>query len=535
MSLANTLRLHEPELERAPEFSDEAEQAVLSAVLIDPEALRVAQKFVDETMFSVGNRKLFAAMRELAENGAQIDPITLHESLVSTGQIGVAGGKDYIGYLMDVVPTAANVEYHAKIVRGKAHQRQIYRINSAANKEIAEGVPIAAVLRRQQLALSDLDVFAAAPRRYEFLDDDGLEGLTDPAWVIDGFLPDRGLFEIHGKRGEGKGFLVLDIGLSVQTGLPFHGRAVKRGQFVYVSVEGAAGLKLRRQAWVNARKYGAATGALFMTIAVQLMKAEQVAAFIRDLRARTQKKIAIVVFDTLAKCMVGGDENNAKDMGLFIQGAEAVQRELDCLVGIVHHVGRNGDEERGSTALGGAADAMFKVSMSGKSISVQCTKMKDHDDDITLAFELEPEARSGSMVLTSKIGWELSDAGLTGPGRALLELLSRSFPGESPSTSAWLKASGLPDSTFYRLRGELVKGEYVVGRKEGRGTYNDLCPKGNEVLTPNSQITPRSLPESSPAITTTNAPFLEGGSSESGCRYLTATEEAEYFAQRVSS
>lgn len=520
-----------------PPHSDDAEQAVLSAMFMDGEAVASASQLLDQSMFhDDGNRQIFAIMVALAGRGIVVDPITVFDEMETTGLLEVCGGRDYIGYLQDVVPTATNVEYHAKIVREKARLRTVNQINARASQQIGDGVSVGDVIREQQLALSAIETQLESRRPFRFLDDEGLDGLSDPSWLVDGLLPDKGLLEIHGQSGHGKGFFVLDLGLSIQTGIPFHGRRVRRGQFVYVSVEGSSGLKIRRRAWVNARGVTGPTGALFLTTPVALMDATQVRAFIAELKMTTTSPIALVVFDTLAKCMVGGDENSSKDMGLVISGMEQVQREFDCLVGIVHHTGKNGAAgPRGSSALHGAADAEYAVKKDGLSLTVECTKMKDDDDSLSLAFDLETEPRSGSLVITTKLEWESSGPVASTEERRLLELLSRSFPGESPSTSKWLEASELKPATFYRHRGDLVTKGYVTSEKHGKSVYNTLTAKGNELIAINSQTTIKSLSESNAQSLSSCPPSLEGACGESNSGFLSRDEEEAYFASQENA
>ena len=84
---------------------------MLSAMLMDRDAVDRVNEVVDDTMFyREGNRRIFRAMVNLAERGDVIDPLTLSEELSRRGELQAAGGKDYIGFLVDAVPTAANVE-----------------------------------------------------------------------------------------------------------------------------------------------------------------------------------------------------------------------------------------------------------------------------------------------------------------------------------------------------------------------------------------------------------------------------------------
>ena len=112
--------------DRTPPFSLEAETAVLGGMLIDREAVSRAVEHLNESMFyREANRRLYRAMIRLYERGDVIDVITVSEELKKTGEMDAAGGFDYLAALVDAVPTAANLEYHARIVRDKALLRRL--------------------------------------------------------------------------------------------------------------------------------------------------------------------------------------------------------------------------------------------------------------------------------------------------------------------------------------------------------------------------------------------------------------------------
>ena len=108
-------------------------------MLMDGDAALRAIEYVDDTMFyREGNRRIFRAMLSLQERGDVIDPLTLSEELSRTGELQASGGKDYISFLVDAVPTSANVEYHAKIVREKALRRRLIEVSTAIVTEAFE-------------------------------------------------------------------------------------------------------------------------------------------------------------------------------------------------------------------------------------------------------------------------------------------------------------------------------------------------------------------------------------------------------------
>jgi replicative DNA helicase len=112
--------------ERTPPYSAEAELAVLGGMMLDADALSKAIEVVDDTMFyREGNRRIFRAMVRIFERGEVIDFVTLPETLRAAGDLESAGGLAFLSGLMDAVPTAANIEYHAKIVREKALLRRL--------------------------------------------------------------------------------------------------------------------------------------------------------------------------------------------------------------------------------------------------------------------------------------------------------------------------------------------------------------------------------------------------------------------------
>ncbi len=129
----------DPYSERQPPWSEDAEHAVLSAMLMDGDAALRAVEYVDDTMFyREGNRRIFRAMLSLQERGDVIDPLTLSEELSRTNELQASGGRDYIAFLVDAVPTSANIEYHAKIVREKALRRRLIEVSTAIVTEAFE-------------------------------------------------------------------------------------------------------------------------------------------------------------------------------------------------------------------------------------------------------------------------------------------------------------------------------------------------------------------------------------------------------------
>jgi replicative DNA helicase len=130
----------DPYRDRRPPYAEEAEQAVLSAMLMDQDAVMRAAETLDDSMFyAERHRRIYRAMIALTETGSVIDPLTLADELARRGELDAAGGKDYLGFLVDVVPTAANVEYHARIVREKSLLRRLIEASTSIVQSAFEG------------------------------------------------------------------------------------------------------------------------------------------------------------------------------------------------------------------------------------------------------------------------------------------------------------------------------------------------------------------------------------------------------------
>ncbi len=174
-SIEQTPQGRDPYRDRRPPYSEDAEQAVLAAMLIDQDAVMRAVEVVDDTMFyAERHRRLFRAMISITERGSVVDPLTLADELARKSELESAGGKDYIGFLVDAVPTAANVEYHAKIVKEKALLRRLIEVSTEIVGEAFSGGQTADEL----LDLAEQKIFQVAQQRTS----EGFHRIKELAW-----------------------------------------------------------------------------------------------------------------------------------------------------------------------------------------------------------------------------------------------------------------------------------------------------------------------------------------------------------------
>ena len=200
-------------------------------------------------------------------------------------------------------------------------------------------------------------------RRWEIIPAKALKDMPLQQWLIPGVIPDKSLTAIYGRAGEGKSFYELDIAL----------REAQARPVIYMAAEGQSGYLKRLAAWCEHYKLG--VGKLFFCMgAVRLLDEADRVDFIQAICAY---RPALVIIDTVARTLVGGDENSSRDMSLYVDACDQIIGQADCATVLVHHIGKAGYSARGSTVLPGACDMMIALSTEDDLIRVECTKSKD--------------------------------------------------------------------------------------------------------------------------------------------------------------
>ncbi len=143
-------------LGRRVPYSQEAEQAILGSMLIDPACIPDVVNNVRGAEFYIDvNRDIFDTMYAMFAMGARIDPVTVLDEM-RTRKCWKENSQQYLLELMDVTPTAANVLQYCAIVRDRALLREL----GSAASEISEQVYQEAGQGQQVLELAERKVYA---------------------------------------------------------------------------------------------------------------------------------------------------------------------------------------------------------------------------------------------------------------------------------------------------------------------------------------------------------------------------------------
>ena len=225
-----------------------------------------------------------------------------------------------------------------------------------------------------------------------------IAGVSAPQWLIEDYLPQNSLIVEFGDPETGKSLIVVDQGLCVASGAPWHGHAVKQGAVFYIVGEGYEGLARRYEAWkrINDITDDSFNPPFFTSETEANLtdadSAEEVADAIRELVEQTGQEPALIIVDTLARNFGAANENDNSMMSAFAGNVDRIRRRYDATAIVVHHTGHNNTHRgRGGKALLGALDVEYRDSRDETGvIRRECTKPKDIERPPPLVFHVKP-------------------------------------------------------------------------------------------------------------------------------------------------
>src|SRR5690606_29047375 len=118
-------------LGKLPPQATDLEEAVLGALMLEKNALtEVIDILKPESFYVEAHQKIFEAIYNLFQKNSPIDLLTVIAELRQMGALEIVGGAYYITQLTDRVVSAANIEYHARIISQKYIQRELIKVSS---------------------------------------------------------------------------------------------------------------------------------------------------------------------------------------------------------------------------------------------------------------------------------------------------------------------------------------------------------------------------------------------------------------------
>jgi hypothetical protein len=205
---------------------------------------------------------------------------------------------------------------------------------------------------------------------------------------VKGLLTNGGASVVYGESGCGKTFLIADLALHIAMGHDWFGHKVKRGGVIYVAAEAGASMRRRVVAFRKHHHLDIDSDIPFFLLPapVDLLSQQgdidELIASIMAVATEMDCDLLLIVVDTLARAMAGGNENAADDMGAFVKSIDRLRKETGAHVLVIHHCGKNAAlGMRGHSSLKAAIDTEIEVTRAAKALSV-ATVLKQRDGEI---------------------------------------------------------------------------------------------------------------------------------------------------------
>ncbi|UYM04219.1 AAA family ATPase [Solicola gregarius] len=346
----------------------------------------------------------------------------------------------------------------------------------------------------------------------EFLTRSELNDLPQAEPLIEGVIPRHSYGILRGRDGTYKSFVALDWALCLATGQLWQGRYAERVPVLYIAGEGAYGIASRVAAWERANNVKV-DDEWFVSRRSALNLHRPGPAFDHLLAHIEQGGYGLVIVDTLRR-VAGAADGNSSEMGAVVDNLDRIKRatnEGSALA--LAHTDKGDNDTRGYSGIEDDADFVWHAKRDEDNLELTNTKMKDGPDGVTV--HLRTSSIDGSLVLVGSDGIDTSKT--TESQLTLLDTLRHTFP-DGAHTSPLMKASGLPERTYYRAIAELRDAGHVTNTGTKQRPFHELVrsedchplPDGNPDLTCTTATTATTAVK--PGDTATTATPLIGGS-----------------------
>jgi hypothetical protein len=237
--------------------------------------------------------------------------------------------------------------------------------------------------------LMDAPTVAEAGHRFQVMHASEFSQGVAPTWVIKDVLPQAELVVIYGASGSGKSFLALDMAAAIARGIPWRGKKTRQGRVAYIAAEGGGGFRKRLTAYGQHNQFDLADMDLgVIHAAPNMMQIQDAVDVAKAVKAWGGADVIIV--DTFAQVMPGGNENAGDDVGKALTHCKRIHESTGAMIVLIHHAGKDASKgARGWSGLRAAADAELEVAREAAGRTLRLTKSKDGEDGMVWGFDLE--------------------------------------------------------------------------------------------------------------------------------------------------
>lgn len=213
-------------------------------------------------------------------------------------------------------------------------------------------------------------------------------------WLIKDHMEQGSIGMLFGAPASGKSFIAMDIAFCIATGIDWNGNDTVQGQVVYIAGEGHSGIGKRFKAL--GIKYDTTTSDIFLSELPASLMDPNNAQSVFDAINEVCSAPSLIVIDTLHRNFGTGDENSARDFGIFLNTITALSHRLSAAILLVHHSGHGSEDRgRGSSSIRAAMDVEFKITKAQDLVMMTCTKAKEFQEPEPMSFKLVSQPLHG--------------------------------------------------------------------------------------------------------------------------------------------
>jgi archaellum biogenesis ATPase FlaH len=328
---------------------------------------------------------------------------------------------------------------------------------------------------------AELDKYAPAKMLWSLTE---LEKFPKPQWLVGGVIKKNSIAVLVGPPKCGKSFYSLMLALMI---------ASTGGKVVYIGAEDPGGFYQRGMAWCERNRVDPKIleGHLFFWVKpVALHDDAERDAFISMVKEHFAPDLIVV--DTLAMNSFGLNENESKDMNLYVRAVLELRDATNACIYTVHHTNRAG-EYRGSSVLPGASDTFMMAAQvgdplhKGGTLKITCSlqrSAKPFEDKFFVAV-----AVMETLVLIpaeEQGGFEVGTLNET--AKELLQILAGpegagglSVP-QLIKLAGWKKEDESKRTGAYRMMRDLAMSNYANVDRQGRNSFYSITQKGRDII-----------------------------------------------------
>lgn len=338
------------------------EKAVLSVLMQNPNKLAEPHGITPKTFYKPAHQILFKLFRDIAKDGTpeDVEIVALVQRLIDMGQLEAVGGPAAITEIACYCPSASHFAAHCQTLHEKHGERLLVLAGIAAmNGDEPEHARL--MSEREQITKNGF----SKESKFKFIRADSIKKSEGAFDFVEDLLTEGAASVIYGQSNSGKSFLAFDLAAAVATGRSWMARQCEQGAVICITLEGQHGARNRIRALQLSGRLPEGTPFFLCFAPVNLLDpthGAEIKRLIENIQAVEPLPVRLIIIDTLARAMAGGDENSGKDMGEAVKTIDAARQATGAHICIIHHSGKDAARgARGHSSLRAAIDTEIEV------------------------------------------------------------------------------------------------------------------------------------------------------------------------------